>query len=163
MTSNTAPALKAAMLACLITALFSLAACARSVPAASDIASLTESLEVAGFAVQAPSQLGPVDAGLFEAEGALVVASKEKLLAFEFSDAATAGEAALRVSPDGSGIGHKYVNWSAVPHYFRSGRLIVIYDGTQKPVLNALAAAMGPVFAGGGPEQGLAGRSTETR
>ncbi len=125
------------------------AGCGKNVPPAADIASLQTSLKAAGLQVQAPSTPGLLDAGLFAAQSALIVASKEQVLAYEFPDESAAQAAASKVSPDGSGIGSKYVNWASTPNYYRRGRLIAIYDGKAKPMIDALTAAMGPRFAGG--------------
>ena len=125
------------------------AACRNGVPPAADIASLQTSLKAAGLQVGPAATPGKLDAALFTAQSALILASKEQVLAYEFPDDSSAQAAASKVSPDGSGIGTKYVNWSSTPNYYRRGRLIAIYDGKAKPVTDALAAAMGPRFAGG--------------
>ena len=124
-------------------------ACRKGVPPAADIASLQLSLKAAGLQVQPPAAPGLLDSGLFVAQSALIVASKEKVLAYEFPDESSAQAAASKVSPDGSGIGSKYVNWAVKPNYYRRGKLIAIYDGKAKPMTDALTAAMGPRFAGG--------------
>jgi hypothetical protein len=125
------------------------AACGSQIPQAADVPSLSESLRAAGLKVSPPAAMGRLDAALFEAEGSLLVASSEKILAYQFKSEEAATQAAAKVSPDGSGIGNTYVNWSAVPHFYRSGRLIAVYDGEQSLIVSTLAAAMGSPFAGG--------------
>ncbi len=125
------------------------AACGGSIPPASDFATLSKSLESAGLSVEPAVKPGPVDSNLFQAPSVLIVASKEGVLAYEFTTASEAAEAASKVSPDGSGIGPKYVNWRSVPNFYRSGRLIVIYDGKQTLINETLTSALGPRFAGG--------------
>jgi hypothetical protein len=38
--------------------------------------------------------------------------------------------------------------WIAPPHFFKSGRLIVLYIGEAPAVLEALADTLGPQFPG---------------
>ncbi len=128
-------------------------ACSGDIPVATDTESLSTSLSSAGLKVSAPSALGKIDAGLFSASGSKLVASSEELLAYEFATEDDAQAAASTVSPDGMGIGSKYINWTKTPHYFRSGRLIVIYDGKQSLIVDTLTKAMGPMFAGDASRQ----------
>lgn len=131
-----------------------LTACGKPVPAADSIETLSKSLTAAGLSVQDLAMPDRIDAGLFNTTSALITASREKVLAYEFSSEAEAEAAASKVSPDGSGIGLKYVNWRATPHFYRRGKLIVIYEGEQKLMTDTLSAALGPRFAGGEPEPG---------
>jgi hypothetical protein len=123
-------------------------ACAGKIPPAQDIASLSKSLGAAGFTVQPPAPAGLLDAGLFEARSVVLMASREKVLAYEFPDEESAQAAAAKVSPDGFGVGSKYVNWATPPSFYRRGKLIAIYEGKTKLVNDALKEAMGPKFAG---------------
>ncbi|MCI0830660.1 MAG: hypothetical protein J4N67_11045, partial [Chloroflexi bacterium] len=41
------------------------------------------------------------------------------------------------------------VLWVAPPHYYKAGRLIALYVGSDNDVIDALQDAMGPRFAGG--------------
>ncbi len=41
------------------------------------------------------------------------------------------------------------VSWVATPHYYRRGRLQVIYIGEEDTVRTALRAVLGAAFAGG--------------
>lgn len=42
-----------------------------------------------------------------------------------------------------------HVDWIALPHLFRSGRVIVLYVGGDAETLLALRAVLGEQFAGG--------------
>jgi hypothetical protein len=138
-----------------VTLLFTaVTACDKAVPTADSIESLSKSLTAAGLSVQPAATPDRIDAGLFNTTSALITASREKVLAYEFATEAEAEAAASKVVPDGSGIGLKYVNWRATPHFYRRGKLIVIYEGEQKLMTDTLSAAMGPRFAGGEPETG---------
>ncbi|NIM93557.1 MAG: hypothetical protein GTO18_07580 [Anaerolineales bacterium] len=41
-----------------------------------------------------------------------------------------------------------YSFWVGAPHFFRSGKLVVLYLGSGESLLNALEAVLGPQFAG---------------
>jgi hypothetical protein len=53
------------------------------------------------------------------------------------------------VSPDGSSVGTSMVTWIGTPHFYREGKLIVIYVGGSEGVLSVLEAVMGSQFANG--------------
>ena len=86
--------------------------------------------------------------GLFSVSGIELTASGEQILAFEFATPEEASEQAALVSEDGYGIGLKYVNWIATPQFFKNGKMIVVYDGSQSLVTSTLIAAMGEQFVG---------------
>jgi hypothetical protein len=65
---------------------------------------------------------------------------------YEFADEAAAAEAG-RIGPDRNPP-TVIVEWVAPSHFFRAGRVIVLYVGTDPAVLEALAALLGPQFAG---------------
>jgi hypothetical protein len=77
---------------------------------------------------------------------------------FEYRATAGAGLDAARISPDGATInkglgpfggGAAAVDFVAPPHWFHSGRVIVLYVGRDNSVLTLLRATLGAQFAGG--------------
>jgi hypothetical protein len=110
--------------------------------------SLSAALESAGMKVGEQVENNFLFAGLFSVPGIEMTASGQNILAFEFATVEEAVEQAALVSPDGYGIGLKYINWSEDPQYFRNGRMIVVYDGVQSLVIETLTTAMGERFAG---------------
>ncbi len=114
--------------------------------------SLSAALESAGMEVGEQVENNFLFAGLFSIPGIEVTASGQDILAFEFSTLEEADEQAALVSPDGYGIGLKYVNWADTPQFFKNGRMIVVYDGAQSLVTNTLISAMGERFAGEAPD-----------
>ncbi len=54
------------------------------------------------------------------------------------------------MSAGGSSIGTTMVTWVAAPHFYKSGRLIVLCVGDDAGVIAALEAALGAQFAGRG-------------
>ncbi len=63
---------------------------------------------------------------------------------FEFANAATAAAETKRVGATAT----TSVAWIAPPHFFHSGRLIVLYVGDNESILKLLTTELGPQFAG---------------
>lgn len=55
---------------------------------------------------------------------------------------------ASQVAPDGGSIGTSMVTWVDTPHFYKAGRIIVLYVGSDETVLGLLAKVMGAQFAG---------------
>jgi hypothetical protein len=105
--------------------------------------SLSAALDAAGMKVEEQVENNFLFAGLFSVPGIEMTASGQDILSFEFSTVEEAAEQTALVSPDGYGIGLKYVNWSDNPQYFLNGKMIVVYDGSQSLVTKMLISAMG--------------------
>lgn len=73
----------------------------------------------------------------------------EDVLVFEFAGRNTATAVAAAVSPDGTTINGRVIDWPATPHFFVSGRVIALYLGDDIRVIASLQEIMGPQFAGG--------------
>lgn len=84
----------------------------------------------------------------FEVSAQVVQVNTGAVNVFEYRDAAAAGRDAARVSPDGSSVGTTSIFWIGPPHFYRDGRLIVIYAGDAVAVLQPLEAVLGAPFAG---------------
>ena len=72
--------------------------------------------------------------------------------AFEYPDWPAAQAAADQIVEYESRTGELTgapVNWSATPHFFRKGRLMVLYVGDDRPTADLLKQVLGPQFAGG--------------
>lgn len=118
---------------------------ARSQAAPTDAASLLRALRAAG------ARVGPREAleqPFIAARGFLVPVEGEGVQVFEYPDAAAAAAEAARVSPDGTQVGLSRPLWAAPPHFFRNGRVLVLYVGEDARVLRRLQAVLGPQFAG---------------
>jgi hypothetical protein len=115
--------------------------------------SLSAALESAGMKVGEQVENNFLFAGLFTVPGIEMTASGQDILAYEFATIEEATEQAALVSPDGYGIGLKYINWIDTPQFFRNGRMIVVYDGSQSLVTDTLITAMGERFAGESPDE----------
>ncbi|MBA2702435.1 MAG: hypothetical protein H0U60_01100 [Blastocatellia bacterium] len=73
----------------------------------------------------------------------------ESVQVFEYATNSAAEADARRVSADGTTIGTSKPTWMAPPHFFRSGKLIVLYVGANQTIVNLLRATVGNQFAGG--------------
>ncbi len=135
------------LLAVLLVAVLA-AACRESIEPADDLTGLLRSLQQAGFGTPEQEATNVLESRFFDVPGVALIVPGRKLLAYEFADEAQAGAQAGMVSPDGTGIGNKYVGWGDTPHFFSRGRLIVIYQGDDRKMLDALEEALGPQFAG---------------
>ncbi len=110
-----------------------------------DYVSLFDNLRAAGATVE---PAGDISQPFFSVKGNAITVNGENVQVFEYADAATADTEAALVSPDGSSVGITMVSWVATPHFYKTGRLIVLYVGDDTAVQNVLEAVLGSQFAG---------------
>ncbi|MBU5487652.1 hypothetical protein KQI77_05665 [Clostridium sp. MSJ-8] len=48
----------------------------------------------------------------------------------------------------GNKIGEKNITWKATPHMYKKGRVVVMYDGDNKGIINTLKETLGDPFVG---------------
>jgi hypothetical protein len=112
----------------------------------SDYVSLIDNLRAADATV---NPAGEVSQPFFSVKGQVIKVNGEDVQVFEYIDKAAAEAEAKLVSPDGSSIGTSMVSWIAPPHFYRAGRIIVLYVGESGSVLDALESVLDSQFAGG--------------
>lgn len=105
---------------------------------------LVESLSRAGLQVKAA---GEIEQPFWTRRAQVFTVEGDDLQLYEFADEAAATRAAEQVAPDGGSIGQSSMSWIAPPHFYRSGRTIAIYLGTNRAVLDALQSLLGAPFA----------------
>ncbi len=110
-----------------------------------DYISLFDNLRAAGATVE---PAGDISQPFFSVKGNAITVNGENVQVFEYADAATAEAEAAFVSADGSSIGTTMVSWVAAPHFYKTGRLIVLYVGDNEAVINVLETVLGSQFAG---------------
>ena len=110
-----------------------------------DYVSLIDNLRAAGATVE---PAGEVSQPFFSVPGYVIAVNGEQVQVFEYQDEAAADAEAATVSPDGSTVGRTAVSWVAPPHFFKNGRVIVLYVGSNPATLDLLQRALGPQFAG---------------
>lgn len=84
----------------------------------------------------------------FEPVGQVLEVDGHQVQVFEYSSEGDASTAVQGISTDGSSIGTTMVAWVEAPHFFTSGKLIILYVGEVQTVLEALQAVVGPQIAG---------------
>ncbi len=110
-----------------------------------DYVGLIDDLRDAGATV---TPAGEMTQPFFSAKGRVIAVNDGDVQVFEYQDAATADAQAALVSPDGSSVGTSMPFWVAPPHFYRAGRLVVLYVGESNFVIEALETVLGPQFAG---------------
>jgi hypothetical protein len=128
----------------LLAACSSLAAASRTDPV-SDYASLLEALRAAGATVE-PAD--PVSQVFFGPEGQVIKVNAQDVQVFEYPDEAAAERDAQTISPDGSSTTTTMITWVDAPHFYKAGKLIVLYVGSDTDTLQLLEGLLGPQFAG---------------
>lgn len=110
-----------------------------------DQASLVENLRAAGANVE----LGdPVEQAFFTVTGQIIKVNGADVQVFEYESAQAMEADAAQVSADGGSIGMSMVAWVEAPHFFKAGRVLVLYVGEDAAVLDLLKGALGGQFAG---------------
>ena len=113
---------------------------------AKDLKGLVSRLRAGGARV---GRAGRVSQPFFSVMGRALTVNGEQVQVFEYASARAAEREAGLVGPTGSPVGTSMVSWVAPPHFYRSGRLIVLYVGGDAGLIKALRDVLGPQFAGG--------------
>ena len=90
-----------------------------------------------------------VEQAFFSVIGDYVNFNGESVQVFEYDSAETMESDAVLVDASGSPIGTSMVNWIATPHFYKKGRILVLYVGDNAETLEILESVLGPQFAGG--------------
>ena len=85
---------------------------------------------------------------LFAVPGRMLKVNRVEARVFVYSSEAAAQADAARISPDGWQIGNAMVDWVDLPHFYRSGQVIVEYIGGDRALMRLLEQVVGPQFAG---------------
>jgi hypothetical protein len=110
-----------------------------------DRARLIESLRAAGAPVK---RAGPVEQPFLSVGGTMIKVYGEDVQVFQYRSPAATEQQAAAISPDGGTIGTTKIHWIGLPHFYKNGRVLVLYLGDEPKVLKALEAVLGPQFAG---------------
>jgi hypothetical protein len=107
---------------------------------------LVERLQDAGATVE---PTGNSNQPFFTPQGQVIAVDGQDVQVFEYATAADADSEADLVSPDGASVGTFMMTWIATPHFYKSGKFIVLYVGDLSDTITILEGALGPQFAGG--------------
>jgi len=114
-----------------------------------ETAPLVETLVRAGYTLET-SRYRPVPADYLRAPVAAYVVNDESLAIWEYPSPEAAADDGARVSPRGIDGGFHELGTAA--QWFRRGRLLVLYVGTDERLRRLLIEALGPAFARGDTE-----------
>ena len=110
-----------------------------------DQTSLIDALRAGGATVE----LGDtVEQAFFTAAGQILKVNGKDVQVFEYESAEKMEADAAQVAPDGGSIGTSMVTWVEPPHFFKSGRVLVLYVGEDKAVIDLFKGALDEQFAG---------------
>jgi len=87
---------------------------------------------------------GRVEQPFFTFEGQTIIVNGAEVQAFEYDDEDTRRAESSAISADGSTIGTTNVAWTDRPNFWAKGRLIVLYLGTDRAIMDRLSAVLGP-------------------
>lgn len=110
-----------------------------------DLAGLIANLRAAGARVEPDEE---VEQPFFSVTGTMIKVRGEYVQVFQYSNAAATDAQAALVSRDGSAVGTTKPLWVGPPHFYKKGRLLVLYVGDNDQALRALEVVLGRQFAG---------------
>ncbi len=110
-----------------------------------DTTSFVNRLRAVGLTVEPGGQ---VEQPFFSVAGTMLKVHGEDVQVFQYPTTAAAEAQTAPVSSDGSAVGTAKPFWIGSPHFYKSGRLVVLYVGDQATVLQTLEAVLGRQFAG---------------
>ena len=112
-----------------------------------DHVSLVDTLRAQGLTVK---PTGPVSQPFFPIPGQALRVNDQDIQVFEFEDSSAAQSQAKEISSDGMSVGNTVVQWINPPHFFLSGKILVLYLGIDAELLKKLETALGKQIAGAG-------------
>jgi hypothetical protein len=110
-----------------------------------DLDAFARALRARGLKVEAA---GAVSQPFFSPEGRAFTVAGENVQVFRYPSVLAAEAEAKKVNAGGTAVGTSSAMWVGPPHFYRKGRLVVLYVGDNGGVLKALTAVLGPQFAG---------------
>jgi hypothetical protein len=90
-----------------------------------------------------------LEQAFFSVIGNYVNVSGDNVQVFEYDSASTMESDAMLVDAGGTSIGTSMVSWVATPHFYKKGRILVLYVGEAAQTLELLEGVLGQQFAGG--------------
>lgn len=110
-----------------------------------DKTTLVAALEASGAIIEIGDA---VSQAFFTPEGTVIKVNGADVQVFEYETVEAMEEEASRVTPDGGSIGTSMGTQIDSPHFYNTGRIIVLYVGTDTTVLGLVDEALRIRFAG---------------
>ena len=114
--------------------------------AVEDRASLVSALEAAGADVETGDSISQP---FLAVEGSLIKVNGADVQVFEYDSTEAMELDSSQIAPDGSSNATTMITWMDTPHFYKSGRIIALYVGSDESILSLLESALGAQFAGG--------------
>ena len=92
--------------------------------------------------------MGDVEQPFLSIKGVMIKVHGEDVQVFQYANAVAADGEAAPISRDGMAVGTRKIFWIGQPHFFKQGKLLVLYVGNEDKVLTALQTVLGRQFAG---------------
>jgi hypothetical protein len=108
-------------------------------------ADLVDALKKTGVTVEIRD---PIRQDFFTPEGRLISVNGIEIQVFEYETPEAMEVEAARVASDGGSIGTTMVTWVEPPHFYKIGRIIILYVGSDKTIRGLIEQITGPQFAG---------------
>lgn len=100
-------------------------------------------------AADVPVELGePVEQPFFSVQGQTLKVNGQDVQVFVYDTAEAMESEAAQIAADASTIGTSMPTWMDTPHFYKMGRILVLYVGQDQTVLEQLNNIFGPQFAG---------------
>lgn len=115
-------------------------------PQVSNISStddLMKQLRSAGATVETG---GPIQQPFFSVEGKTIKINGQDVQIFQYVDENARQAESNKISKDGSSIGTNMVNWMEPPHFWVTGKIIVLYVGKNQEVIDMMSKIVGPTI-----------------
>jgi len=111
-----------------------------------DQVSLIAALRAAGAKLESGDS---VEQPFFTVSGQILMVNETEVQVFEYEAAEAMEVDASLVASDGASVGTTMISWIAPPHFYKTGRIIVLYLGEDAAILDLLNQVLGVQFAGG--------------
>jgi hypothetical protein len=113
---------------------------------ATNYASLVDNLKSTGASIEIGES---VSQPFFTAQGQVIKLSGEDIQVFEYMSEEEPIKESMQVSSDGSSVGTTMISWIDTPHFYQTGKIIILYVGNNPEMIEILSEVIGPQFAGG--------------
>lgn len=100
-----------------------------------DQTSLVAAIEAAGATVGTGE---PISQPFFSVEGTIIKVNGADVQVFEYESAEEMELESSQIAPDGSSNATTMITWVDTPHFYKSGRTIALYIGSDETVLGLL-------------------------
>ena len=100
-----------------------------------DYPSLISRLRASGAGVK---PAGEVEQPFLSVTGKMIKLYDEDVQVFQYSSAAEMEAQAAPISRDGTAVGTRKIHWIGSPHFFKQGRVLVLYVGNDEKVEKTL-------------------------